>query len=122
MEPPDVFCSLGSLIVEGRLPRPGQSRGCGEGPHVPPPNLHGGPALAQRHHCSQENYLVSEFLRIRHTRGFVGGPTPAVFQCLLLRNAFVQSERAADRPRRRRLLVLRFFPLLCHRLRAWVRL
>ena len=57
VEPPDVFCNLGSLIVEGRMPRPGAARGCGEGPHVPMPNIHG--AAGQRHECSLGNYLVS---------------------------------------------------------------
>ena len=33
-EPPDVFCGLASLIVEGRIPR-NDGRGYGEGPHVP---------------------------------------------------------------------------------------
>ena len=39
------------------MPRPGAARGCGEGPHVPMPNIHG--AAGQRHECSVGNYLVS---------------------------------------------------------------
>ena len=57
VEPPDVFCNLGSLIVEGRMPRPGAARGCGEGPHVPMQKIHG--AAGQRHECSLEDLLVS---------------------------------------------------------------
>ncbi len=52
-EPPDVFCALGSLIVEGRLPRAGGGRGCAEGPHVELPGR------ISRHKCSTHQYLVS---------------------------------------------------------------
>jgi hypothetical protein len=52
-EPPDVFCALGSLIVEGRLPRAGGGRGCAEGPHVELPGR------ISRHKCSAHQYLVS---------------------------------------------------------------
>lgn len=58
VEPPDVFCNLGSLIVEGRMPRPGAARGCGEGPHVPMPKIHG--AAGQRHECSLEDLLCKK--------------------------------------------------------------
>ena len=53
---PDVFCSLGSLIVEGRLPTKGfatKERGYYEGPHV---DL---PGKISRHKCSETEYLVS---------------------------------------------------------------
>ena len=56
---PELFCSLGSLIVEGRLPAEGQgqgeaaSRGYSEGPHVELPGK------ISRHKCSDEEYLVS---------------------------------------------------------------
>jgi len=52
-EPPEVFCVLGSLIVEGRVPVK-DDRGFGEGPHVPFPR-----ALANvRHECNAENFMV----------------------------------------------------------------
>ncbi len=64
---PDVFCGLGSLIVEGRVPSGNGERGFVEGPHVPQP----APAAAvkgavatkaavqKRHQCSSDDYLVS---------------------------------------------------------------
>ena len=63
-EPPEVFCSLGSLIVEGRVPTR-DDRGYGEGPHVPPRGGMGGQrqSKAPAHECSEEEYMVS--LRIR---------------------------------------------------------
>ena len=54
-ELPDVFCGLGSLIVEGRLPNIGSDRGYGEGPHVPMP---GNLALSRQHECSSTSYMV----------------------------------------------------------------
>ena len=54
LEPPELFCSLGSLIVEGRLPSDQGSRGYTEGPHVELPGR------ISRHKCSQTEYLVSE--------------------------------------------------------------
>jgi hypothetical protein len=53
-EPPDVFCALGSLIVEGRL-RAGGGRGFAEGPHVELPGR------ISRHKCSSQEYLVSAY-------------------------------------------------------------
>ena len=53
LELPELFCSLGSLIVEGRLPGAGQGRGYYEGPHVELPGK------ISRHQCSQNEYLVS---------------------------------------------------------------
>ena len=53
---PDVFCSLGSLIVESRLPTEGFARkgpGYYEGPHVELPGK------ISRHKCSETEYLVS---------------------------------------------------------------
>ena len=55
-EPPDVFCDLASLIVEGRIPRT-DGRGYGEGPHVP--QTSGKPLAGQRHDCAQDNIMVS---------------------------------------------------------------
>jgi hypothetical protein len=53
-DPPDVFCSLGSLIVEGRVPS-NDDRGYAEGPHVPPPrNIPIG-----RHECSEDHFMVT---------------------------------------------------------------
>ena len=52
-DPPDVFCSLGSLIVEGRVPA-NVDRGYGEGPHVPPSRT----LPLARHACSEENSMV----------------------------------------------------------------
>lgn len=54
LEPADVFCALGTLIVEGRLPaKDGSSRrGYYEGPHVELPGR------KNRHKCSSEDYLV----------------------------------------------------------------
>ena len=55
-ELPEVFCLLGSLIVEGRLPAEGfasKGRGYYEGPHVELPGR------LSRHKCSQTEYLVS---------------------------------------------------------------
>ena len=52
-EPPDVFCALGSLIVEGRLRAGGVGRGFAEGPHVELPGR------ISRHKCSSQEYLVS---------------------------------------------------------------
>ena len=53
---PDVFCALGCLIAEGRLPA-GESgaagRGYTEGPHVELPGR------VSRHKCSEQDYLVS---------------------------------------------------------------
>ena len=55
-EAPDVFCALGSLIVEGRLPQEGSGRGYGEGPHVPLMSH-------QKYHlCSFNDILVSKKL------------------------------------------------------------
>ncbi len=51
-EPPEVFCGLGSLIVEGRVPIQGSERGFGEGPHVPLA------ATKSRHECSVERQMV----------------------------------------------------------------
>ena len=62
LELPELFCSLGSLIVEGRLPAgpgPGGSnggRGYYEGPHVELPGK------IYRHKCSQTEYLVSTII------------------------------------------------------------
>ena len=62
LELPELFCSLGSLIVEGRLPAgagggaggaSGGGRGYYEGPHVELP------WKISRHKCSQNEYLVS---------------------------------------------------------------
>ena len=58
LELPDVFCSLGSLIVEGRLPAEGfaaRGRGYYEGPHIELPGK------ISRHKCSPSEYLVSCF-------------------------------------------------------------
>ena len=55
-EPPDVFCNLASLIVEGRMPRH-DGRGYGEGPHVP---QKASKNLGSRHECSDENSMVSD--------------------------------------------------------------
>ena len=55
-EPPDVFCGLASLIVEGRIPR-NDGRGYGEGPHVPQT---ASKALTSRHECRDENNVVSK--------------------------------------------------------------
>ena len=54
-EPPDVFCGLASLIVEGRIPR-NDGRGYGEGPHVPQT---ASKSLSSRHECCNENNVVS---------------------------------------------------------------
>ena len=59
LELPELFCSLGSLIVEGRLPASGargSGRGYTEGPHVELPGR------ISRHKCSQTEYLVSRFV------------------------------------------------------------
>ena len=54
---PELFCSLGSLIVEGRLPAESEAeagtRGYTEGPHVELPGK------ISRHKCSDSQYLVS---------------------------------------------------------------
>jgi hypothetical protein len=53
---PDVFCSLGSLIVEGRLPTEGfATKGCCYyvGPHVELPGK------ISKHKCSETEDLVS---------------------------------------------------------------
>ena len=55
-DPPDVFCSLGSLIVEGRVPA-NDDRGYGEGPHVPPSRN----VPIPRHECSEDNFMVCFF-------------------------------------------------------------
>jgi len=77
----DVFCGLGCLIVEGRLPSPDSPRGFAEGPHVPSPagivavGLSGaGTALLApgghaRHDCSEDNYLVSMLHHAPYKRG-----------------------------------------------------
>ena len=61
-EPPDVFCGLASLIVEGRVPRTeGGKDGRGvhheEGPHA---LKHYGPSGNQLHGhvCSSDNFVV----------------------------------------------------------------
>ena len=61
-EPPDVFCGLASLIVEGRVPRTDVGKdGRGvhheEGPHA---MKHYGPSgnLLHGHVCSADNYMV----------------------------------------------------------------
>ena len=56
LEPPDVFCNLGCLIVEGRVPK-GNGRGFGEGPHVPRTGV--GNKGANKHECSFDSYMVS---------------------------------------------------------------
>eukprot|EP00092_Neocalanus_flemingeri_P012089 GFUD01013033.1.p1 GENE.GFUD01013033.1~~GFUD01013033.1.p1 ORF type:complete len:1150 (+),score=174.33 GFUD01013033.1:469-3918(+) len=59
---PDVFCSLGSLIVEGRLPAEGlgaNGRGYYEGPHVELPGK------ISRHKCSQNEYLCNKNENVR---------------------------------------------------------
>lgn len=60
VEPPDVFCSLGSLVVEGRLPA-GEGSGGGrggrgyyEGPHVELPGR------ISRHKCSNTQILCNK--------------------------------------------------------------
>lgn len=53
-EPPDVFCGLASLIVEGRVPKT-DGRGYGEGPHAPQT---ANKSLSLRHECSDENNMV----------------------------------------------------------------
>ena len=62
LEPPDVFCALGSLVVEGRIPDRGAGRGGGrgyhEGSHVELPGR------ISRHKCSTDEYLVSYFLKL----------------------------------------------------------
>ena len=62
-EPPDVFCGLASLIVEGRVPRPdGGKDGRGvhheEGPHS---LKHYGPggSVLHGHQCSSDDYMVN---------------------------------------------------------------
>jgi hypothetical protein len=57
-EPPDVFCGLASLLVEGRVPR-NDGRGYGEGPHVPQTTGGSKPLGGSRHECSVENNMVS---------------------------------------------------------------
>ena len=66
-EPPDVFCGLASLIVEGRVPRPDGfkdgGRGGpyhGEGPHA---LKHHGPGgnILHGHVCSVDDYMVIHF-------------------------------------------------------------
>lgn len=57
VEPPDVFCSLGSLIVEGRIPAgegEGGGRGYYEGPHVELPGR------ISRHKCEDVQYLCNK--------------------------------------------------------------
>ena len=60
---PELFCSLGSLIVEGRLPAESEAeagtRGYTEGPHVELPGK------ISRHKCSDNQYLVSRTGRLR---------------------------------------------------------
>jgi len=54
---PDVFCSIGSLIVEGRLPTESsgpKGRGYYEGPHVELPGK------ISRHKCSENFYLCKK--------------------------------------------------------------
>ena len=62
LEPPDVFCALGSLVVEGRIPDRGAGRGGGrgyhEGSHVELPGR------ISRHKCSIDEYLVSYFFKL----------------------------------------------------------
>ena len=62
-EPPDVFCGLGSLIVEGRVPRTEvEKEGYGvhheEGPHA---LKHFGPSggINRSHVCYSHNYMVN---------------------------------------------------------------
>ena len=60
---PELFCSLGSLIVEGRLPAESEAeagtRGYTEGPHVELPGK------ISRHKCSNNQYLVSTDYRVK---------------------------------------------------------
>ena len=62
-EPPDVFCGLGSVIVEGRVPRTEVGKdGHGvhheEGPHA---LKHFGPSggINRSHVCYSNNYMVT---------------------------------------------------------------
>ena len=64
-EPPDVFCGLARLIVEGRVPRPcggkdGRDVYHGEGPHA---LRHHGPGgnIFYGHECSDDDYMVIMF-------------------------------------------------------------
>jgi len=62
LELPDVFCSLGSLIVEGRLPAEGfaaRGRGYYEGPHIELPGK------ISRHKCSPSEYLCKKNENLR---------------------------------------------------------
>ena len=71
-DPPDVFCNLGSLIVEGRVPRRGE-RGYAEGPHVPQP----GNIAQNRHVCTAESYMVSEYSLAYEGKGICRGTSCA---------------------------------------------
>lgn len=67
-EPPDVFCSLGSLIVEGRVPKEEDRRGYVEGPHVP--QQPGNPQAHRFHECSMDSVVVSMERRANAYNGF----------------------------------------------------
>ena len=68
-EPPDVFCGLASLIVEGRIPR-NDGRGYGEGPHVPQT---ASKSLSSRHECCNENNVVSSKFWIKNISSIIFG-------------------------------------------------
>lgn len=73
LDPLDVFCDLGTLIVEARVPGLGSNgRGYGEGPHCPPYFGHAhhnsssssGNSLAH-HVCVPEKLHCQRFLSLR---------------------------------------------------------
>ena len=65
-DPLDVFCDLGTLILEARVPGlGGQGRGYGEGPHCPPYFSHAHPNSSPAHVCVPEKLHCRRFQSLR---------------------------------------------------------
>jgi len=89
-EPPDVFCGLASLIVEGRIPR-NDGRGYGEGPHVPQT---ASKSLSSRHECCNENNVCKKDENFRkHMLLLWQNNVPVSIEVLLCSNCRVSQQK-----------------------------
>eukprot|EP00095_Tigriopus_kingsejongensis_P000275 maker-scaffold329_size204955-snap-gene-1.23 protein:Tk00275 transcript:maker-scaffold329_size204955-snap-gene-1.23-mRNA-1 annotation:"protein fam214a" len=94
-EPPDVFCSIGSLIVEGRVPHQSDERGYREGPHVPP--LGGGLRQQYAHCCSAEEYMCKKDDNFRkHMLLLWQNNVPVSIELLLCSDCRIGKQKAAS--------------------------
>ncbi|XP_059078940.1 atos homolog protein A-like isoform X2 [Tigriopus californicus] len=95
LEPPDVFCGIGSLIVEGRVPHRTNERGFKEGPHVPP--LGGGLRQSYPHLCSGEEYMCKKDENFRkHMLLLWQNNVPVCIELLLCSNCRIGRQKATS--------------------------